>query len=100
MKKAFFVDSRQMWRFVNHGEKQVGIHVTWRGKGLTQHTSTTELCLPARALGHRTGWAPFIVHPDPEAEQTWRFCTERRSRPTAKNMTSHLKGNSYLLYLL
>jgi len=72
MKKYFFsVDSRQMLRFVNHGEKQVSIHVTWKGKGLTQCTSMTELCLPAWALGHRTGWAGFIVHPGPEAEQTW-----------------------------
>lgn len=71
MKKDFFVDSSQMLRFVNCGEKQVSVHVTWKEKGLTQCTSTTELCLPAWALWRRTGWARFIVHPGPEAEQTW-----------------------------
>ena len=69
--KDFFVDSRQMWRFVNHGEKRFGVYVTWKEKGLTQCTSTTELCLPAWALVHRTGQARFIVHLGPEAKQTW-----------------------------
>lgn len=75
---------------MNRGEKQVSVHVTWKGKGLTQCTSTTELCLPVWALGHRTGWATFIVRPSLEADQTWGFYAERRSRPSAKNVTSHL----------
>ena len=56
---------------MNHGEKRVGLRVTWKGKRLTQCTPMTESHLLVWALGHRTGWVRFIVHLGPEAEQTW-----------------------------
>lgn len=70
IKKFFFFCKQQTdVEICESWGKGVGIHVTWKGKGLTQCTFTTRLCLPAWAFGHRTAWARFIVHP--EAEQTW-----------------------------